>query len=128
MLGPLKHLAMILLGEVRRQMMDRRKVQLPPRNHLQNTGKTTGRATCSNAPARNRLRHSKPLRAKREHRRASVFEIELSSIDLGDVRDQSRRVLSIFVDEAREVLQQPSFVETTECIAVVHELDANTGV
>ena len=57
-----------------------------------------------------------------------MFVIELPPIDLGDVRDQSRRVLSIFIDEAREVREQSSFVENAKCIAVVHEFDANTGV
>ena len=35
----------------------------PPRHHAQNAGKTTGRATCSDAPRRNRFGHVKALRA-----------------------------------------------------------------
>jgi hypothetical protein len=56
-----------------------------------------------------------------------MLEVELPSIDLGDVRNKSRGVPSIFVDETREVLEELALLETTKCVAVDHEHDANMG-
>ncbi len=41
MLGTLQHLPVILFSEVRRQLMDATKMNLPPAKHPQNTGKLT---------------------------------------------------------------------------------------
>ena len=57
-----------------------------------------------------------------------MLEVELSPIDLGNVRHQSRGVLSIFIDEAGEAFKEMVLVEPTKCAAFNHEIDANMGV
>jgi len=47
MLGTLQSLLVILIREVPRQLMNSTQVKLPTSDHVQNAGKTTGRATCS---------------------------------------------------------------------------------
>jgi hypothetical protein len=64
------------------------------------------RAACSDALGGNCLRHVKALRTKREHRGERVLEVELSPIDLSDVREHGGGVASIFVDQLGEVAEQ----------------------
>ena len=56
-----------------------------------------------------------------------MFEVELSPIDLGDVRDQGRGVLSVLLDESSESLEEAALVENAKCFAVDHKSDANMG-
>ena len=57
-----------------------------------------------------------------------MLEVELSPINLGNQRDESSGVLSIFIDEAGEAFQELALVQTTKCAAFNHGIDANTGV
>jgi hypothetical protein len=70
------------------QLVNPAEVRLPSRDHAQNAGKTTGRATCSNSPRRHRFGHVKPLRTEREHRGVRVLQVQFSVIDLRDVGEQ----------------------------------------
>ena len=102
---------MILISEVPRQLMNPTQMKLPARNHAQNAGKTTGRATCSNTPRRNRLRHAKACRAESEHRGARVLEVELPPVDLRDVGEQDGGVAAVLVDQRREITEQLLLVD-----------------
>ena len=57
-----------------------------------------------------------------------MLEVQLPPIDLGNVRNQGRGVLTILVDEMREVLEELALLETTKCVAVDHEHDANMEI
>jgi hypothetical protein len=128
MLGTLENLLVIVLREVARQLVNPTQVDFPACDHAQNAGKTTGRATCSDAPRRNCFGHVKARRAESEHRGARVLEIQFSSIDLRDVREQRGRVATVFLNQGGEVAEQMFFVEIPKGGGVRHEADANMRV
>jgi hypothetical protein len=99
MLRTLKNLLVILLREMASKLMNAAEVQLPTCDHAKNTGKTTGRATCSDAPRRDRFRHVKALRTEGKHRGERMLEVELSPIDLGDVGEHGGGIAPVFVDQ-----------------------------
>jgi hypothetical protein len=104
--GALKNLLVIVLGEVSGELMNPTEVELPARDHAKNAGKTTGRATCSDAPRGNRLGHVKALRTEGEHRGESVLEVELSPIDLGDVGEHDGGVATVLIDQVGEIAEE----------------------
>jgi hypothetical protein len=108
-LGALKNLLVIVLGEVSGELMNPAEVELPTRDHAKNAGKTTGRATCSDAPRGNRFGHVKALGTEGEHRGERVLEVELSPIDLGDVGEQDGGVATVLVDQVGEVAEELLF-------------------
>jgi hypothetical protein len=97
-----KYILVILLRQVRSELMDPRKVQLPFSDHVQNAGKTTGRAACSDALASLRFGHSMASDAEREHRWVSKLKIELSPIDFADVLEQLGRQALVIAYQGRE--------------------------
>jgi hypothetical protein len=103
---------MVLFGKVPRQLMNATQMQLPPPNHLQNAGKSTGRTAGPNALRSHSLRHPKPLRTKRKHRRIRILEVQLSPVDLPDVNQQTGRAASVRADERSEVPKQSPLTNT----------------
>jgi hypothetical protein len=97
---------MILIGEVPRQLMNPAEVELSARDHAKNAGKTTGRATCSDAPRGNRFRHVKALRAEGEHRGKCMLEVELPPIDLCNVGEHDGGVATVLIDQVGEVAEE----------------------
>jgi hypothetical protein len=104
--SPPQHLPVVLFRKMPRQLMNPTQMQLPPPNHLQNAGKTTGRTAGPDALRSNSLRHPKPLRTKRKHRRERMLEIQLPLIDLPDVAEQVGGSASVFADECSKLAQQ----------------------
>ena len=102
---------MIALCEVRGELMNTAEMELPTRDHPKNAGKITGRAAGSDALGCNCFRHPKTTCAERKHRRARVLEVQLSPIDLGDVREHGGGVASISVDKFGEVAKQLVLVD-----------------
>jgi hypothetical protein len=105
-LRPPQHLPVVVFSEVPRQLMNPTEMQLPPPNHPQNAGKTAGRTACSDPLRSNSLRHPKPLRTKRKHRRERMLEVQPPPIDLPDVEEQVGGGASVFADERSKLAQQ----------------------
>jgi hypothetical protein len=72
--------------------------KLSARDHAKNAGKSVGRTACPDALGRNCLRHLKALRTKRKHRGERVLKVQLSSVDLGDIREHRGGAVPVFVD------------------------------
>jgi hypothetical protein len=106
MLRTLKNLLVIVLCKVSRELMNAAQMKLPTCDHAINAGKTTGRATCSDAPRRDRFRHVKALRTEGKHRGERMLEVELSLIDLGDVGEHGGGIAPVLVDQSGEVAEQ----------------------
>ena len=106
-----KDLLVIVLSEVSGKLVHSTQVELSARDHAKNAGKSVGRTACPDALGRNCLRHVKALRTKREHRGERMLEVQLSPIDLGDVREHGRGVAPVFADQSCEVAEQLVLVE-----------------
>ena len=104
------------------------EMDLASGQHIQDAGKTTGRAAASDALVGDGLRHPEASRTEREHRRAGMLQVQFPPIDLGDARNKRRGVLSILVDKAREFREKAVLAQTAKCVAIHHGDDANMGV
>jgi hypothetical protein len=111
MLGTIENLFVVVLREVRGELMNPTEVELPTRDHVKNAGKSVGRAAGSDTLRGDCLRHVKASRAESEHRGARVLEVQLSAIDLRDVGEQRGGVAAVSVHQGREVPEEVLFVE-----------------
>jgi hypothetical protein len=69
----------------------------------------------------------KALRTEREHRGERLLEVQLSPIDLGDVRNHRRCGAPVFVDQSFEVAKEFVLVEVLKRARLDHELTLTWG-
>jgi hypothetical protein len=126
-LRALENPAVVLVGQMLRQQMNRTKMEFTALDHLQDDRKPTGHSSRPKPFGRHLLRHRKPLHAEGEHGGTGMPGPDFPLVDLGDRDEQLGRRPVVADDKGPKVIEQLLLGKHCYEIGGCHEDACTTG-